>query len=237
MSVSVGMPSISYVVARSERGHVIGCENKLPWHLRTDLKNFKKITTNHVVLMGRKTFDSIGKPLPNRINIVMSSKATDGFPNVYFSDNRDSALYLADFFSVINGYQDIFVIGGGTIYEEFKQTFNKVYLTEVYAEEMKGDAFFDYKFDPKEWLLQKEEKFPASEIDEYPFALKVFKKRDLTARKRSRLLSTFLTPDQNLKDWELKQLEKIKLPKEKLHANWLKMIQFELPEIQKIVAR
>jgi len=142
MVAGLRMPSISFVVARSEPGHVIGCDNKLPWHLKTDLKHFKAVTSKHVVIMGRKTFESIGKPLPNRINIVMSGKAQNPSPNLYFVDSKNSALYFADLLSVMYSSQDVFVIGGGAVYEEFKQIFNKVYLTEVYAD-VKGDAFFD----------------------------------------------------------------------------------------------
>lgn len=234
--VRVKMPAISFVVARSEPGHVIGCDNKLPWHLKTDLRNFKKITTNHVVVMGRRTFDSIGKPLPNRINVVMSTQApsdkTNYFSerNIFFAENRDSALYLADLLSFKNGYKDIFVIGGGVVYEEFKQTFNKIYLTEVYGRDIKGDAYFNYQFDDKDWSLESEDHFPASNDDELPFALKIFKKRDLKKRERSRFLSSFLTPDENLKEWELQQLDKIKLPKVRNHL--LQKNQLELPNIR-----
>lgn len=225
------MPSISYVVARSEPGHVIGCDNKLPWHLKSDLKNFKKITSNHVVVMGRKTFESIGKPLPNRINIVMSGRTQDPSPNVYFADSRDSALYFADLLSVMHGAKDIFVIGGGAVYEEFKQIFNKVYLTEVYAD-VRGDAHFDYEFNSKEWQLVNEDRFEPSDADQYPFAVKVFTRRELPPRKRMRLLSSFLKPDENLKAWEAAQLEKAGLSQS--GTNLLKIIQPRLPNIEEV---
>jgi dihydrofolate reductase len=232
MTVGVIMPSISYVVARSEPGHVIGCDNKLPWHLKTDLKNFKNVTTKHVVIMGRKTFESIGKPLPNRINIVMSSgKAQDPNKSVYFADSRNSALYFADLFSVLHDSKDVFVIGGGAVYEEFKQIFNKVYLTEVYAD-VKGDAYFDYDFKSKDWLLTEEKKFDRSDVDEFPFAIKIFEKRELPRSKRARVLSSFLKPDENLKAWEADQLEKIGLSGSS--ANLLKIIQPKLPNLEEV---
>jgi dihydrofolate reductase len=81
--------------------------------------------------MGRKTFDSIGHPLPNRINVVLSAKEKPDQQGTYFAGSRSSALYLADLLSVLNGYEEIFVIGGGTIYKEFP--YNKIHLTEVYA--------------------------------------------------------------------------------------------------------
>jgi dihydrofolate reductase len=237
MAAGVSMPSISYVVARSEPGHVIGCDNKLPWHLKTDLKHFKSVTSKHVVIMGRKTFESIGKPLPNRINIVMSGRAhasspyQDPSPLLYFADSRDSALYFADVFSVLHESKDVFVIGGGAVYKEFKQIFNKVYLTEVYAD-VKGDAYFDYDFATKDWLLIEEKKFDLSDKDQFPFAIKTFKRKDLSPRKRTRLMSSFLKPDENLKAWEAGQLEKIGLPRS--GANLLKIIQPKLPNIEEI---
>jgi dihydrofolate reductase len=229
MTQRIRMPSISCVVARSEPGHIIGCDNKLPWHLKTDLKNFKKITTNHVVVMGRKTFESIGRPLPNRINIVLSTSALSDGSNVFFADSGESALYFADLLSVTNSYKDIFIIGGGTVYEEFKPVFDKVYLTEVYAENIRGDAFFNYRFDTKEWKLVEEKKFDRSETDEFPFAIKVFE-RAFSKRIRARLLSSFFKPDENLKDWEIRQLEKLELPK--VGAIWRKTNQPELPYLR-----
>jgi dihydrofolate reductase len=218
MAAGVTMPSISYVVARSEPGHVIGCDNRLPWRLRTDLKHFKEITSKHVVIMGRKTFESIGKPLPNRINIVMSGKAQDSSKTVFFADSRDSALYFADLFSLMWASQDVFVIGGGAVYEEFKPIFNKIYLTEVYAD-VKGDAYFDYDFESnKDWQLIEEKQFDRSDADQFPFAIKTFKKHEPKA-KRVRSLSSFLKSDETLKVWESQQLEKIGLSKPEAISN------------------
>lgn len=231
------MASISYVVARSEPGHVIGCDNQLPWRLKTDLKHFKTVTSKHVVIMGRKTFESIGKPLPNRINIVMSGRggvqsgeAQDADKTLYFADSRHSALYFADLLSVWYGSKDIFVIGGGAIYDEFKQIFNKVYLTEVYAD-IKGDAYFDYDFGAKDWQLIDEKQFDPSEADQFRFAIKTFKKRELNEHKRMRLLSSFLKPDENLQTWEAQQLGKIGLTKPGAMS---RVIQPRLPNTEEI---
>lgn len=78
------LPSISYVVARSVPGYVIGNENRLPWHLKTDLKRFKQITIGHPIIMGRKTHLSIGRPLPGRVNIVLSRKADKNVENDFW---------------------------------------------------------------------------------------------------------------------------------------------------------
>ncbi|HEY5237292.1 MAG TPA: dihydrofolate reductase [Rhizomicrobium sp.] len=225
------MPSISFVVARSEPGHIIGCDNTLPWRLRTDLKNFKTVTSNHVVIMGRKTFDSIGHPLPNRINVVLSTRTATNQEGVYFAQSRASALYMADLLSALNGYTEIFVIGGGTIYKEFP--FNKIHLTEIYAPNIVGDTFFREKFDMRSWKLESETRFPASERDEYPFAIKILRKKDETTfRHRTRSLARFFTIDKNLAAWEARQLSKLRLPHPKKGEGLLDLVQLELPNIR-----
>lgn len=200
------MPSISFVVARSVPGNIIGCDNKLPWHLRTDLKNFKSVTSGHVIIMGRNTFDSIGHPLPNRINVVISSRDILGADSVHVVRRREDALLLADQISVKFGLGDIFVIGGGSVYSQFNDLFNKVYLTEVYAKDIRGDSHFDYKFGD-EWKLVSKTKFPASETDEYPFAIKIFEKKK--PRSRKRISAKFLKSDPELNAWEERQIKQI----------------------------
>src|SRR5580698_8404603 len=122
------MPSISFIVARSFPGMVIGYNNNLPWHLRTDLQNFRKITTGHVIIMGRNTHQSIGRALPNRSNIVMT-KSWQG-PNTYsidveaetqliYTNNIGDTLFFSDVITICRGKKDIFVIGGQTMYELF----------------------------------------------------------------------------------------------------------------------
>jgi len=203
------MPSISFIVARSVPGNVIGCDNRIPWHLRTDLRNFKKVTTNHVVIMGRKTFDSIGRPLPDRINIVISRQRSSNLGGVQVASGRESALYIADYYSIMNGWNDIFVAGGGLIYSEFEKLFNKIYLTEVCADRIMGDAFFKNRFDRRSWRLVEQEKYPASEMDEFPFVISVLEKKDKTPRFRA--LSDFMKPDERLESWEAEQLSRGKL--------------------------
>jgi dihydrofolate reductase len=159
----------------------------------------------------------------------MSGRAQDPSPNLYFADSKDSALYFADLLSVMYNSQDVFVIGGGAVYEEFRQVFNKVYLTEVYAD-VKGDAFFKFDFGSKGWQLIEEKRFDQSEIDQFPFAIKTFKKREPRSRKRR--LSSFLKPDENLKAWEAVQLEKIGVSRS--GANLLQIIQPKLPNLEDV---
>src|SRR5688572_22376301 len=96
------MPSATSVVARSWPDLVIGIENKLPWHLGTDLRHFRKRTEGHAVVMGRKTFESIGRPLPRRQNIVLSRTQIPDQKGVQWAPNVETALLIADVFSICN---------------------------------------------------------------------------------------------------------------------------------------
>lgn len=187
------MPSASFIVARSHPDHVIGCENKLPWKLKTDMKRFRNLTEGHVVIMGRKTLESIGHPLPNRKNIVLSKERRPSEENVEWVSTAEDAIFLADFHSICMGQDTFFVIGGGEIYKTFydKDLYNRVYLTEVFHEFPNGDSFFPYPFDGRKWSTVEEQDFRASEVDEYPFRFVTLDKKSKTIR--TRFLSDFMT--------------------------------------------
>lgn len=129
------------IIAAMSRNHVIGKDSKLPWYIPEDLKRFKTLTSGHVVLMGRKTYDSIGRPLPNRINVVITRNKDFSPTNILVSHSLDDALAIAKQ-KEENG--EIFIIGGGQIYEQAMSVTDKLYLTIV-DEEVEGDTFFpDY---------------------------------------------------------------------------------------------
>lgn len=135
------------IVAMSTNG-VIGKENKLPWpKCKEDLKRFKELTTNNVVIMGRKTHESIGKVLPNRINIVVTSSVKEDVlaknDELYLCSNLSSALLLANRFN-----KKIFIIGGGTIYKQTIPLWDELYLTIINKEILDGDTFF---LDRRDW--------------------------------------------------------------------------------------
>ena len=113
---------------------MIGKDGKLPWHFPADLKFFKNLTTGHTVIMGRKTFDSIGKPLPNRENIVISRHPQPETAGVKFAESVDQALDSAK-----NG--KIFIIGGASIYRETAHLIDGIYLTRIH-EDYEGDTFY-----------------------------------------------------------------------------------------------
>jgi len=229
MPSRVEMPSLSFVVARSTPGHIIGCENKLPWHLRTDLSRFKQITLGHVIIMGRKTHESIGRTLPGRTTIVLSRNPNTERENTVWGlqetgllwvDGRENALYLADILSIGRGRSDFFVIGGAEIFEMFSDLFNKVYLTEVLAN-VEGDAKFDFEFKYPYWQKIKEENSPQSDMDQYPSRFLVFKKRDKTTR--FRIFPDFLTDAESRREWVRQNLPKITNERVSTHrerANW-----------------
>lgn len=170
------MPSATSIVARSYPDHIIGIENRLPWHLGTDLRHFRKRTEGHAIIMGRRTFESIGRPLPRRQNIVLSRTKVDQVNGVKWAPNIETALLMADIYSICSFKTQFFVIGGENIYGEFKQFINKVYLTEVFTR-INGDAKFDWEFELVDWRPYKEKEFPASDADEYPFRITTFVRR------------------------------------------------------------
>lgn len=125
---------ISFVVAIAEN-NAIGKNNELLWSLPKDMKHFKTITSGHTIIMGRKTFDSMGKPLPNRRNIVITRKKNLQIPGAEVVNSLDQALALC------NKEPEVFVIGGAEIYKEALPKTDRIYLTRVH-ESFEADAFF-----------------------------------------------------------------------------------------------
>lgn len=130
---------VSIVVAASING-TIGKDNKLPWHLPDDLKRFRKITEGGVVIMGRNTFESIGRPLPGRDNIVLSRSA-EKIPGVEVADSLDRAFVLA-----ATKHKEVFIIGGADVYRQSIARVNRIYLTEIQWE-FEGDSSFHFSRD------------------------------------------------------------------------------------------
>ena len=121
---------INIIVAYANN-RVIGKDGKIPWRLPHDSQHFKRITSGHIVVMGRKTFESIGRPLPHRRNIVLTSSTTFAAPGVEVMHSKDDVLAL----------DDVFIIGGASIYRQFLDVADRLYITEI-ALEIDGDTFF-----------------------------------------------------------------------------------------------
>ncbi len=129
------------IVVAMAKNHIIGRDGALPWRLSDDLKWFKQVTFGKPVIMGRKTYQSIGKPLPGRDNIVISRCDDFQAPGVTVAATLEDAISIAEAFAISREVGEICVIGGGMIYEEALPLVNKIYLTEIDAE-IKGDTTF-----------------------------------------------------------------------------------------------
>lgn len=129
-------PILSAVLAMSEN-RVIGKNNQLPWRLPADLKHFKAITTGHPILMGRKTYESIGRPLPNRTNIILTHNPLFQAPGCIVVTSVDEAIRDAS----LENKEEIFVIGGAEIYKLLLPVTQRIYLTIVHHQ-FEGDAYF-----------------------------------------------------------------------------------------------
>lgn len=142
------MPRLSLIVAASRNG-VIGRESALPWHLPEDLRHFKALTLGKPVIMGRLTWESIGRPLPGRPNIVISRNTDYQAPGAEVVPDLEAALARAA--GLVDATDEIMIIGGAQIYRVALPLVGRVYRTRVDLE-VEGDAFFP-ELDPAEWCL------------------------------------------------------------------------------------
>jgi len=160
---------ISHVVAMSNN-QVIGINNDLPWSLKDDLAHFKKYTTGKIIIMGRKTFESIGRPLPNRDNFVISStlNSVDG---VSIFPSLDDALAAAN---AQNTHDEIAIIGGGYLFRDSINIFTKLVLTRVNCS-IEGDVFYP-EIDFNRWKLEGKEDFFKNDDNQYDFSIETYSK-------------------------------------------------------------
>jgi dihydrofolate reductase len=147
---------IALIVAASQN-NVIGLDNQLPWHLPEDLQYFKAVTMGKPILMGRKTYDSIGRPLPGRANIVLTRDTNWTADGVEVVNDLDAAIAASEKACKAAGADELMIIGGEQIYRKFLPLANKLYLTKVEAE-VEGDAYFP-AIDSNQWR-QVAEKIP-----------------------------------------------------------------------------
>lgn len=161
---------ISIIVAKA-KNLVIGKDNQLIWRLSSDLQLFKKHTSGHYILMGRKTYESIGKPLPNRTSLVISRNPSYSLPEGHhvFS-SLDAALHFAQKESL----EQLFVIGGAEIYRQVLPYTDEILLTEVKASPQ-GDVFFP-ELIPEEWKEESRISFSKDEKNEYDFDFVIYKR-------------------------------------------------------------
>lgn len=153
---------ISLLVAMS-RDHVIGFENDMPWNLPNDLKFFKEKTTGHSIIMGRKTFESIGRVLPNRKNIVLTRGGTELPNEVEIVHDLDVVLQWNN----QHPKEEYFVVGGGNIYKQFLPYADRMYITLI-DEAFEGDTVFP-EFSEAEWELTSKEQGLKNEANPYDY--------------------------------------------------------------------
>jgi dihydrofolate reductase len=167
---------VSGIVAMAENG-VIGRKNRLPWHLPDDLQNFKRLTMGHSLVMGRKTFESIGRALPGRRSIVVTRQAGYKVPvGVVVAGSVEEALELAE-------GSEVFVVGGSAIYREALPRITRLYVTLVETH-VEGDAFFP-ELEPGEWRVVSEQAHPSDERHEFAFRFRVLERSGSSSRPSS----------------------------------------------------
>jgi dihydrofolate reductase len=137
------MACFSLIVAIG-KNRVIGVNNTLPWHLPEDLKRFRALTTGHHIIMGRKTYDSLGRLLPDRTTVIVTRN------QAYKVEGAIVVHSLKDAIAACGDDEEVFLIGGAELYKDGLKLANKLYVTEINAE-YEGDAFFP-EFDPTEWI-------------------------------------------------------------------------------------
>ena len=161
------MSHISIIVAKSSN-NVIGNEGNLPWHIPEDLKNFKSLTMGKPMIMGRSTFESIGKALPGRKNIVMTRDKKYQANDISVAHNLEEALIMCD------GAREIMIIGGGEIYKLFFGMVNRIYLTNV-EKHIDGDVFFP-DIDLSKWKMIRKEEYPLNTERKIGFNLEILER-------------------------------------------------------------
>jgi dihydrofolate reductase len=159
------------LIAAVANNNVIGNENKLMWRMPEDLKHFRKTTMGHSIIMGRKTWESIRKPLKGRQNIVLTRK------EFYLADGCEVVHSIDEAIKKIKHEKEVFVIGGSDIYEQCIDLFytRRLYITRIFAS-FDGDAFFP-DIDTEKWELEDMEEHEADEKNKYPYAFMKYKKK------------------------------------------------------------
>lgn len=156
------------------RNRTIGRNNALPWHLSEDLKYFKRVTLGKPIIMGRKTWDSIGRPLPGRTNIVITRDKNFSADGARVVHSLDEALELAQSVCFIDGAEEAVVIGGAEIYSFAMEKADRLYMTQVHAD-VEGDAWFP-EFNLGAWQELAREDFEASGPNPYDYSFIVLEK-------------------------------------------------------------
>jgi len=163
-------PVISIIVAASEN-NVIGIQNRLPWNLPADLQYFKNTTWAMPIIMGRKTFESMGQPLKGRQNIVITRQKDYSYPGITVVTSIDEAIAEAEKQEV----NEIFITGGTEIFLQAFPKVNRIYITRIHAQ-IEGDAYFP-EINKDEWELKRSEPHEADEKNSLPYTFEVWERK------------------------------------------------------------
>jgi len=161
--------TLSIIVAASEN-NVIGINNHLPWHLPVDMKYFKDMTMGKPIVMGRKSFEELGRVLPGRPNIMITRQTDYTAEGLYVVPSLQAGIEKAKTF----GTEEIFITGGGEIFKMALPIIDRLYLTRVHAE-VSGDTYFP-EFDPRGWKLVKNERHEKDEKHAYALTFQVWER-------------------------------------------------------------
>jgi dihydrofolate reductase len=159
-----------HIIVAASKNHVIGKDNKLLWHLPNDLKYFKAVTTGHPIIMGRKTYEAIGKPLPNRLNIVISRNQYESTENLIYTTSLQEAVAIAKVKD-----EEIFIIGGGEIYRQALPLADKIHFTLVDTT-IDGDTFFP-ELNETEWEIESAEFHAKDEKHAFDYTFLIYCKK------------------------------------------------------------
>lgn len=157
------------IIVAMDRNRVIGKNDSLPWHISEDLKHFKKITMGKPIVMGRKTHESIGRPLPGRENIILTRDAD------YTAEGCTVLHSLEEIFEHCKDIEEVMITGGSEIYKSTLEQVSRLYLTEVHAE-VEGDTFFP-EFDRSQWEEVSREDHKADEKNEFDYSFLVLERK------------------------------------------------------------
>ena len=157
------------IIAALDNKNIIGKKNGLPWYLPADLKHFKEITTGKPVIMGKTTYNSIGKPLPGRTNIILSGDKNLEVQGAKVAHSIEEALKAA------GNAAEVMVIGGASIYKQFLPLANKMYLTKVYND-FEGDVYFP-ELNLDEWQEIERQDFKANGKNAYDYSFLTFHRK------------------------------------------------------------
>lgn len=162
-----------YAIVAASENNVIGIGDDLPWHLPDDFQYFKKTTMNHPILMGKNTWRTFQKPLPKRLNIIISHTLDEKLPEgvLHFKNINDALAYLKD-----NNYTECFIIGGGKFYASTLAMVNKIFLTRVHTIIDDGTAFFP-ELTKEDWILTTQTFHDKDEKHKYAFTFQEWERR------------------------------------------------------------